>query len=185
MKNIAKCIKRMTLGFVFASMPLISSCGDNTITWTEEVKLLDGRVITVVQKNRTEEDVSREFWLTFKLEEFGDKEIIWHESLMPLVLNVYQGSLYVISNPFTEREFRQYGKPNPPYLGYRYEAGQWQHIPFNEIPKAIYDTNMYFDNMAVYRLKHVSLAHKAEMIKDERYGSYLKRIDPKHASRNL
>lgn len=184
MKKLKQILNRITLGLMLAAVPLVGGCSDNTITWTEDVKLLDGRVITVTQKNRVEEDVSREFWLIFKLAEFDDKEIVWHESLMPLVLNVYQGSLYVISNPFTEREFRQYGKPNPPYLGYRYEAGQWQRIPFNEIPEAIYDTNMYFDNMAVYRLKHVSLAHKAEMIRDERYGSYLKRIDPKHVSRN-
>lgn len=184
MMNIALLFRRMTLGLVLATVPMIGGCSDNTITWTEEVKLLDGRVITVTQKSRVEEDVSREFWLIFKLAEFGDKEIVWHENLMAMVMNVYQNKIYVVGIPATEREFRQYGNPNPSYLGYRYEAGQWQRIPFSEIPKAIYDTNMFFDNMAVYRKKHVSLTDKEEMMKDERYTSYSKRIDPKHVSLN-
>jgi len=80
--NIAELFKRMTLGFVLASVPLIGGCGDNTITWQEEVKLLDGRVITVAQKNRVEDGMPREFWLTFKLPEFGNQEIEWHENLL-------------------------------------------------------------------------------------------------------
>lgn len=184
MMKLTELFKRMTLGFVLASVPLVGGCGDNTLTWQEEVKLLDGRVITVMQKNRVEEDMPREFWLTFKLPEFGSQEIEWHENLMPMVLNVYQSKIYVVGIPATEREFRQYGSPNPSYLGYRYEAGHWQRMAFNEIPDAIYDTNLYFDNMAVYRKKHVSLTDKEEMMKNERYMSYSKRIDPKHVSLN-
>lgn len=180
--NITELFKRMVLGFVLASVPLVGGCGDQILTWQEEVKLLDGRVITVTQKNRVEERMPREFWLTFKLPEFGDQEIVWHENLEPMVLNVHQNKLYIVGIPVTTREFRQYGRPKPPYLGYRYEAGRWQPIPFNEIPEAIYDTNLYFDNMALYRKKHVSLADKAEMMRDKAYMPYSKRIDPKHIS---
>jgi len=154
----------------------------NTLTWQEEVKLLDGRVITVTQKNRVEDRMPREFWLTFKLPEFGNQEIVWHENLMPMVLNIYQQKLYVVGIPATTREFRQYGRLKPSYLGYRYEAGRWQRIDFNEIPEAIYDANLYFENMALDRKKHVSLSDKEEMMKDERYMSYSKRIDPNHVS---
>ena len=182
MMNVAKRIERMTLGFALASLPLLVGCGDNTLTWQEEVKLLDGRVITVTQKNRVEEGVSREFWLMIKLPEIGSQEIVWHENLSPVVLNIYQNKLYVVGIPYTTREFRQYGNPKPPYLGYRYEAGRWQLIPFNEIPEAIYDTNLYFDNMAYYRKKHVSLTDKAEMMRNEKYMPHSKRIDPNHVS---
>lgn len=154
----------------------------NTLTWQEEVKLLDGRVITVTQKNRIEDRTPREFWLTFKLPEFGSQEIVWHENLMPMVLNIYQHKLYVVGIPATKREFLQYGRPKPPYLGYRYEAGRWQLLSFSEIPEAIYVVNLYFDNMALYRKKHVSLADKAEMMKDDRYMPSVKRIDPNDVS---
>ncbi|MHB8149559.1 MAG: hypothetical protein ACYDIB_05315 [Desulfobulbia bacterium] len=139
----------------------------NTLTWQEEVKLLDGRVITVTQKRRYEGKVPRESWLTFKLPEFGNKEITWHENLSPHVFNVHKGKIYVVGMPFTEREFRQYGRPKPSYLGYRYEAGKRQLIPFKEIPEEIYDTNLLIANDSPNGVKAVSFAIKAEELKDE------------------
>jgi hypothetical protein len=81
MMNLTQLFRRMALGLMLAAVPLVGGCSDNTITWTEDVKLLDGRVITVTQKRRIEGRMSREAWLTFKLPEFGDKEIVWHENL--------------------------------------------------------------------------------------------------------
>jgi len=182
MKNITHLFRRMTLCSVLAAVPLIVGCSDNNIiTWTEEVKLLDGREITVMQKRRIEGRMSREAWLTFKLPEYGNKEIVWHENLGTQVLNVYKGKLFVVGRMPSIVEFRQYGKPNPSYVGFRYDNEQWQRIPFNEIPEAIYDSNMYFDNMALYRLKHVSLEHKAEMMSDETYMPPIKRLTPKYS----
>lgn len=184
MMNITKQIKRMTLGFVLATVPMLGGCSDNTITWQEEVKLLDGRVITVTQKRRYDANLPREFWLTFKLPEFGNQEIVWHENLLAQVLNVYQGKLYVVGNADTEQSFRQYGNPNPSYLGYRYEAGQWQRIPFNEIPVAIYDTNLLIANQPSKGAKFVSFAMKAEEMKDETIDGYYKKLNPKYLSLN-
>lgn len=192
MMSLAKVLKRMTVWLVLASLPMLGGCGGNVGSWQEEVKLSDGRVITVTQKRRYEGvytgqnfgDLPREFWLTFKLPEFGDQEITWHENLDPHVLNVYRGKLYLVGIPFTEREFRQYGSPRPSYLGYRYEAGQWQRIPFNEIPVAIYDTNLLINNGPPNGAKFVTFTMKAEELKDETIPSYIKIIDPQHSSLN-
>jgi hypothetical protein len=162
---------------------MLGGCSDNTITWTEEVKLLDGRVITVTQKNRVEDRMPREFWLTFKLPELGDHEIEWHENLMPMVLNVYQDTIYVVGIPGTIIEYNQYGRPEPKYIGYRYDSGQWVRIPFGEIPTAIYDTNMYPENMALDRLKYVSITDKVEIFKDDRWDATQRRVDPNYTSR--
>lgn len=187
MKNLTRLFRRMTLGLMLAAVPLVGGCSDNNIiTWTEEVKLLDGRVITVTQKRRIDmKRMPREAWLTFKLPEFGDKEIVWHESLETQVLNIYQGKLYVVGGFSSIVEFCQYGKPSPAYIGFRFDNGNWVRIPFKEIPETIYDSNMYFDNMALYRLKHVSLEHKAEMMRDETYMPPIKRLDHKHSIPNL
>lgn len=182
MMNITEIFKRMTLGMVLASMPLVGGCGDNTLTWQEEVKLLDGRVITVMQKRRIEERIEREAWLTFKLPEFSDKEIVWHENLRPIVLNIYQKKLYVVGIPGTIIEYNQYGRLEPMYIGYRYDNGQWIRIPFSEIPIEIYDINMYPENMALHRLKHVSIADKVEIFKDDRWMPSQRRIDPNYRS---
>ena len=180
MKNLKHLFKRLTFGIVLTSMPLIGGCGENTLTWTEEVKLLDGRVITVTQKRRISPNgrMPREAWLTFKLPEFGDKEIVWHENLETQVLNVYQGKLYVVGIPFIEETYRQYGRPYPEYVPYRYEEEQWKRIPFNEIPVEIYNTNMYFENMTLYKLTHVSLLYKENMLKEEGYVDGQRRLSP-------
>lgn len=187
MINLTHLFKRLTLGIVLASVPLIGGCGGSTGSWQEEVKLSDGRVITVTQKRRYESayngqnvgNLPRESWLTFKLPELGNQEIVWHENLSPQVLNVHQGKLYMVGIPFTEQEFRQYGKPKPSYLGYRYEIGNWKRIPFNEIPEAIYDTNLLIANEPPNGAKFVSFAIKAEEMKEDSLGNVLKRIDPK------
>lgn len=176
MKTFTSILKRLTLGVLLVSVPLVGGCGGNTGSWQEEVKLSDGRVITITQKRRYEGRVPREHWLTFKLPEFGNQEITWHENLLAQVLNVYQGKVYVVGVPITEREYRQYGKPYPEYVPYRYEAGQWQRIPFNEIPVAIYDTNLLIANEPPNGAKFVSFAIKAEEMKDDTLVDNLKRI---------
>jgi hypothetical protein len=158
--------------------------GFNTLTWQEEVKLLDGRVITVTQKRRIDgSNMEREAWLTFKLPEFSNKEIVWHENLTVKILNVYQNKLYVVGIPATTIEYRQYGRPEPVYIGYRFDNAQWVRIPFNEIPVAIYDVNMYPDNMAIARLKRVTISDKIEIFKDDAWRAHQRRIVPNFKSR--
>ncbi len=46
---------------------MVGGCSGDMLTWQEEVRLLDGRVITVNQKNRVEEGMPREFWLSLQI----------------------------------------------------------------------------------------------------------------------
>lgn len=182
MKNITQIFRRMTFGLLCATLPMLGGCS-NTLTWQEEVKLFDGRVITVTQKWQYDRDrMPRDFKLTFKVPEFGNQEITWHESLMPQVLNVYEGKLYIVGIPFGEAEYRQYGKPFPEYIPYRYEAGQWQSIPFAEIPLAIYDTNMWIDSEPVNGAERISLSDKAKEMQDDRLRDHFKKISATYKS---
>lgn len=183
MKNLKQIFHRMTLGLVCAALPMLGGCA-NTITWQEEVKLLDGRVITVTQKRRYEEGAPSEVWLTFKLPELGNQEIVWHENLEPLVLNIEAGNLYVVGLPHSSTQFRQYGSPKPYYIGFRYENSKWVRLPFNDIPVAIYDSNMWIEVAPESDSKYVSLTDKAKLMHSERYGQYLKKINPKPESLN-
>lgn len=169
----------------------MSGCAD-TLTWQEEVKLADGRVIVVTQKRRYESantghspytsSIPREVWLTFKLPEFGDKDIVWREKLKPRILNLHNGKLYIVGFPPTGHEFYLYGKPKPSYLGFRYEGGSWLRIPFAEIPVAIYDTNMLIENAPPNKSGRISLADKAKEMRDQELDKHHKRIDPKYLS---
>jgi hypothetical protein len=155
--------------FLGISIMQLLACS-KTVEWKEEVQLNDGRVIVVTQKKRCEggdykakEDatcIAREAWLTINLTEFSDKEILWHESLKPMVLNIHQGHLYVVGFPPHTLEFRAYGATNPPYFGFIWEANAWKRIPFIKIPEAIYDANMLIASIPMTKTDYLTLAQK-------------------------
>ena len=183
MNFLTSNLRHLTVTLSYAAMLLLNACS-NTGSWQEEVKLSDGRTIVVTQKRRYEVvydgsgsgNLPREFWLLFKLPEIGDQEIVWHENLKPQVLNLYQGKLYVVGTPWTQLEYRQYGRPFPEYIPYRYEAGQWRRIPFGELPEAIYDTNLAIAVELPRGVNFVSLGMKMEELGNERIADRNKRI---------
>lgn len=183
--NIGKRFKQMSMWFVLACVPLVGGCGDTILKWDEDVQLLDGRVIKVVQKRRIDRSrMERESWLTIRMPEFSENEIVWHEDLRPVVLNVYQGKLLLVGFADSLAQFERYGQPSPPYVGFRYNKNEWVRIPFTEIPTAIYETNMYFENMSIARRSYVGLGDKAVLQRTEEYPLYLKKIDPKYVSKS-
>ncbi|MET3109469.1 hypothetical protein AAKU67_004383 [Oxalobacteraceae bacterium GrIS 2.11] len=166
-----------------------SVCADQYVTWKEEVKLNDGRIIIVEQRKRCEgastgggyaSCIAREAWLTIDLPEFSPQSIVWHENLAPMVLNVTTGKLYVIGWPPTEREFHLYGSERPPYFGFVWENNRWKRIPFTEIPEAIYDANLIIGHIPKSGKDYVNLDEKlgGEM----KGGNARRRIDPKFVS---
>ena len=130
------------------------------VTWREEVKLNDGRVIVVEQKKLTKDEMAREAWLTINLPEFSAESIVWHEHLSPMVLNIEGGILYVVGRPPTSREERQYGCPAPPYVGFAWDGHKWNQIPFAKIPEKIYSANMLIDHLPPSGTRFLKLGTK-------------------------
>ena len=171
----------------------IAACS-KTVQWEEEVQLNDGRVIVVTQRKRCEVGdytakagatcIAREAWLTLKLSEFSDKEIVWHESLDPMVANIHQGRLYVVGRPPHTLEFRAYGGTNPPYYGFVWDTGAWRRIEFSEIPEAIFDRNMLIESIPQNQTSFLTLMQKNSFAENGNpvYPPYLRRIDPKHTT---
>ena len=175
---------------VFGCSVLLGGChsGYTTLTWNEEVRLNDGRVVVVVQKRncdpgyRGDDDcISRENSVSFSLPDFSPDPIVWHESLYLLVLNVNAGRLYAVGYPPTGREFRMLGEPKPPYQGFVWEGGRWRHIPFAEIPTEIYDCNVFIGALPSYD-SYLTVAEKESsapgMRGDPKVAKDLKRVDP-------
>jgi len=159
--------------------------------WQEEVQLNDGRVIVVTQKKRCEgaytgneyvQCIAREAWLTINLPEFSDKPIVWHEKLKPTVLNIHNKVLYIVARFPTEREFKFYGEPQPPYIGYIWKGDSWQRIPFVDIPEEIYNTNMLIEGIPPEEVRYLSLEKKnsKKFNGNNTYPKYIKKIDPAH-----
>lgn len=158
------------------------------VTWQEEVKLNDGRVIVVNQRRRYEGGYSgsdfgntpRESWLTVKLPETDNQETTWHEKLEPSHINIAKGRLYIVAFPMTDREFYLYNRPRPPYIGYVFENKAWRRIPFSEIPVEMYNTNLSIDSEEYIHAGRITLTDKEKAFSDPRVSKEVKRIDPSY-----
>jgi hypothetical protein len=128
--------------------------------WKEEVKLADGRIIVVEQKRRFDGRVARESWLDLSLPESGGKTVEWHESLLPLVLNVSAGKLYLVARPPSSVEQARYGNPRRGYVAFQWADGKWKTIPFEDVPTAIYDSNMLIWPVPSNESRTLTLAEK-------------------------
>lgn len=64
-------------------------------SWYEEVRLSDGRIITIHQKREYYENYgTSQSWVTIDLPELGGKRV-WHSYLMPQRVDVVNGKVYV------------------------------------------------------------------------------------------
>jgi hypothetical protein len=177
-------LKKLIFLFIFSGCLMnIAACSE-FVSWKEEVKLNDGRVIVVEQKKRMEGQIAREAWLTINLPEFSSQPIIWHENLNPLILNISNGKLYVVGRPPSGLEIRQYGIQKPFYIGFEWSNGAFQRIPFEEIPENIYTTNMLIDSFPSKRIDLMTLEQKNSIEVNNRrtIPDIYKRIDPKAGS---
>lgn len=180
----AKRLVARILVAVGLSTLVLSGCS-RTAQWKEEVRLSDGRTVEIEQKRRYEDlDHSpvRESWMFIKLPEFSNDTIIWNEKLSPLVLNVHAGKLYAVGIPPTGLEFRLYGKPQPAYVGFKYESGKWGRIPFEEIPSEIYVTNLLITDAPPPATKMIGVQAKREEQESASISPFQKQIDPKFSS---
>jgi hypothetical protein len=180
-----------TIGLALTLGVSMSACSKPVefVTWQEEVKLNDGRVIVVTQKKRCEgmytggsyaSCIAREAWVTINLPEFSAQPIVWHEHLFAITVNIHNGRLYVIGCPPSEREYHLYVSPEPDYVGFVWNNGQWKRIPFKEIPEAIYDTNMFLGAIPPSGTTYLTVEKKEskEMRGSPTLVKELKRIDP-------
>lgn len=130
----------------------------HTMHWKEEVKLHDGQVIVVDRfynlggypaiesHNRSPLDES----LTFTLPD-SSKVITWKtefnnspelNSLGPLLLDVVNGIPYLATSPAGCIAYNKWGRPNPPYVLFKYVNETWQRIPLEAFPPRLVQSNL-------------------------------------------
>lgn len=130
----------------------------HTMRWKEEIRLHDGQMIVVERfynlggypaiesHNRSPLDET----LTFTLPGSG-KEIVWKtefnnqpepNSLGPLLLDVVEGIPYLATSPAGCIAYNKWGRPNPPYVLFKYVNEAWQRIPMEAFPPMLVHSNL-------------------------------------------
>lgn len=122
-----------------------------TYHWKEEVLLHDGRVIVVERSVKTgyvpveigQPPGESDYTLTFAASE--GTSVAWdggRSRFIPMILDFEQGVPYVVATGATSLVYGAEGCPRPPYFFFRWGAGQWQRVVYEEFPKSIRKANL-------------------------------------------
>jgi hypothetical protein len=105
--------------------------------WSEEVRLSDGRVITIHQRHEFYQDYgTNQSWVEIDLPELGGKRV-WHSYLMPQRVDVVQGKVYVFGVPRGIRQNQFYRYPKHYLVGFEWSGSEFVRIPFLQVPEAL------------------------------------------------
>lgn len=129
----------------------------NSASWKEEVLLHDGRVVIVersVERGGRHEigqkGPYREQSLAFTMPD-TNKTITWEDhfsqelgmaNFLPMLLDVHDAVAYLVVNPMGCLSYNKWGRPNPPYVIFKYVGDQWQRVSLQELPGEIKTPNM-------------------------------------------
>lgn len=129
-------------------------------SWKEEVQLHDGSKL-IVKRSQSyggrgeigQGAPIREYNLSFTLPS-SDKAITWtgeysedvgRANLHPLALHVLNGAPYIVTEPNNCLAYNKWGRPNPPYVVFRYDGKEWQRVTMQELPIEFKDINLVND----------------------------------------
>lgn len=164
MKEIHRWLKQMvklgvllTMGVSMGAQAGLFGFGGDTMNWKEEVLLHDGTKIIVNrsqsyggQREVGQDPPIREHVLAFRLPG-ASKTIKWVSEFSQdvgranfdlLALHVLNGTAYVVTTPNLCRAYNKWGRPNPPYVLFRYDGAVWQRIPLAELPREFATLNV-------------------------------------------
>ena len=140
-----------------ADAGLLGFGGDS---WKEEVLLHDGSKL-IVKRSQSyggrheigQPPSIKEHTITFTLPN-TNKTITWtsgygedigRANFNLLAVHVLNGMPYVVAEPNLSLAYKKWGRPNPPYVFFKYDGKAWQRIPLQEFP-----TEFKTINVAVY-----------------------------------
>lgn len=154
MNNCDGMMKRLTrLGLLLmlgvsmsAGAGLFGFGGDS---WKEEVLLHDGQKI-IVKRSQSyggrgeigQGAPIKEHTISFMLPN-SSKNITWtseygedlgRTNFNLLAVHVLNGTPYIVAEPNLCLSYNKWGRPNPPYVIFKYDGKAWQRIPIQELP---------------------------------------------------
>ena len=129
----------------------------NSASWREEVLLHDGRKLVV--KRTADRGGRHEIGqrppiesqsLSFRLPS-SNKTVRWeveyakdigYADLSPIMLDIFDSTPYLVNRTVGCLAYNKWGRPNPPYIIFRYTDKTWQQIELNNLPLALKVPNM-------------------------------------------
>ncbi|MDH4333137.1 MAG: hypothetical protein OEV89_11260 [Desulfobulbaceae bacterium] len=158
-----------TLGLLVAilimgtGMNAFGFLGFGGTSWKEEVLLHDGQKI-IVKRSQTrggrreigQPPPVKEHTITFTLpgsnetitwtSEYG--EDLGRTNFNLLAVHVLGNTPYLVASPNLCLSYNKWGRPNPPYVFFKYDGKAWQRIPLEEFPAEFKTINVAISTLA-------------------------------------
>lgn len=141
----------LAMGAMAIAVATGCSAKNAPLKWTEDVRLPDGRVVTLTRYQEFkgphevgETPTESDYWFEFKHPDTG-QIVRWQSDrdLATLALMMDGTVPVLLVKPDFGSSMLRYNCPNPPYLLYRFE-GAWQQAPIGQIPVKRLRVNMTF-----------------------------------------
>lgn len=150
-----------TIGLALTLGVSMSACATGGTSWKEEVLLHDGQKIVVgrsVERGGRHEigqqPPIKEQSLGFTLPG-TNVNVTWKSpysvdiglaDFQPLSLDIFQETAYVVTVPVGCLSYNKWGRPNPPYIVFKYQNNTWNRIALQELPAKIKTPNLIFSS---------------------------------------
>lgn len=141
----------------------MSACatGGSSTSWKEEVLMYDGSKI-VVERSQTyggrheigQSPPIKEHTISFSLPN-ASKTLTWtseygeglgRTNFNLLALDIANGTPYLVVEPNLCLSYNKWGRPNPPYVIFKYDGKTWQRILLSELPAEFKAINLIVNN---------------------------------------
>lgn len=178
--NITKLGLLLLLTFAISACAGVSKYGDTNTNWKEEVALHDGQ--TIIVKRNVKRGGRREpgqapnsiyeslaftppnsrqtvIWEDKKTEDIGNS------NFHPLLLDVVDNTPYLVTKALGCLSYNKWGRPNPPYIIFKYDGNTWQRINIQELPAQLTTPNLLVNSADTVAAKAGSNLITASTIK--------------------
>ncbi len=138
-------------------------------SWKEEVLLHDGQKI-IVERSQShggrheigQRPPIKESTLAFAMSGTNQRvtwkdeysEDIGHANSQLLALHILNGTPYIVAAPSGCLSFNKWGRPNPPYIFFRYDGKTWLRISLSQFPYDFKEINLLIDTYGHYDVEH-------------------------------
>ncbi len=178
--SITKFGLLLLLTFAISACAGVSKYGDTNTSWKEEVALHDGQ--TMIVKHTFKRGGRREpgqmpnaiyeslaftppnshqtvLWENKKTEDIGNS------NFRPLLLDIVDNTPYLVTNALGCLSYNKWGRPNPPYIVFKYDGNAWQRITLQELPAQLTTPNLIVNSADTVAAKAGSNLISAATIK--------------------
>lgn len=140
-------------------------------SWKEEAMLHDGRTL-IVERSQTyggrreigQASPVRTHSLRFSMPESG-RTVSWtseygdelgRTNFNVLAIHIQDDTPYLVVEPNLCLAYNKWGRPNPPYVLFKYNGHAWQRLDMADLPKAFEKINLIVNNGRINDIKEVA-----------------------------